>query len=40
VAKGGATLWRARFTGFDEDGAQAACKAVKRAGFNCFAQRH
>jgi D-alanyl-D-alanine carboxypeptidase len=39
VTKGNATFYRARFGGFDEDGAQAACKAVKRAGFNCFAQR-
>lgn len=39
VAKGGTTLWRARFAGFDEPGAQEACKAVKRAGFGCFAQK-
>ena len=39
VTKGGTTLWRARFAGFDEAGAQEACKAVKRAGFGCFAQK-
>lgn len=39
VSKGSSTLYRARFGGFDEDGAQNACKAVKRAGFNCFTQR-
>lgn len=39
VSKGGTTLWRARFAGFDEPGAQEACKAVKRAGFGCFAQK-
>ncbi|MBN8534731.1 MAG: D-alanyl-D-alanine carboxypeptidase [Rhizobiales bacterium] len=39
VTKGGSTLYRARFAGFDADGAQEACKALKRSGFNCFAQR-
>jgi D-alanyl-D-alanine carboxypeptidase len=39
VTKGSATLYRARFAGFDADGAQEACKALKRNGFNCFAQR-
>lgn len=39
VTKGGSTLYRARFAGFDADGAQEACKALKRNGFNCFAQR-
>jgi D-alanyl-D-alanine carboxypeptidase len=38
VAKGGATLFRARFAGFDDaKEADAACKAVKRGGFSCFA---
>ena len=39
VSKGGSTLYRARFAGFDADQAQEACKALKRSGFNCFAQR-
>ncbi len=40
VIKGDTTLYRARFGGFDGDGeAQAACKAAKRAGFNCIAQK-
>ncbi|MGL5446101.1 MAG: serine hydrolase [Rhabdaerophilum sp.] len=39
VTKGSATLYRARFAGFDADEAQEACKALKRNGFNCFAQK-
>lgn len=40
VVKGGATLFRARFAGFDEaDDAQSACKALKRSGFACFATK-
>ncbi len=40
VVKGDTTLFRARFAGFEGDSeAQAACKAVKRAGFNCIAQK-
>jgi len=39
VAKGGSTLWRARFSGFDEDRAQDACKTLKRGGYSCFAAR-
>lgn len=39
VTKGASTLFRARFAGFDADEAQAACKALKRNGFNCFAQK-
>ncbi|MFY8116066.1 MAG: SPOR domain-containing protein, partial [Rhabdaerophilum sp.] len=39
VTKGGTTLYRARFAGFDADEAQAACKTLKRSGFNCFAQK-
>jgi D-alanyl-D-alanine carboxypeptidase len=39
VSKGGTTLWRARFSGFNPDSAQAACKALKRDGFACFATR-
>jgi D-alanyl-D-alanine carboxypeptidase len=38
VAKGGATLFRARFAGFDDaKEAETACKAIKRGGFSCFA---
>ena len=39
VSKGDATLYRARFAGFDSDDAQNACKALKRNGFSCFVQR-
>ena len=40
VVKGAHTLYRARFAGFEDDrDAQAACRAVKRAGFSCIAQK-
>jgi D-alanyl-D-alanine carboxypeptidase len=39
VSKGGSTLYRARFAGFEAEEAQNACKALKRAGFNCIAQK-
>ena len=39
IQKGSETLFRARFAGFDSDGAQAACRSLKRDGFNCFASR-
>ena len=40
VEHGGATLFRARFSGFaEQDTAQDACNALKRTGFNCFATR-
>lgn len=40
VTHGGATLYRARFSGFAEQGAaQDACTALKKNGFNCFATR-
>ena len=40
VVRDGATLYRARFSGFEEaDSAQEACKALKRNGFACFATR-
>lgn len=39
VSKGGATLYRARFAGFEAGSAQDACKALKRAGFGCIAQK-
>jgi D-alanyl-D-alanine carboxypeptidase len=40
VSRDGTTLYRARFSGFDEaDEAQNACKVLKRSGFACFATR-
>lgn len=40
VEKGGATLFRARFAGFeDPKDAQNACAKLKRGGFACFATR-
>lgn len=39
VSKGGSTLYRARFSGFDAEDAQSACKSLKRSGFACFAIR-
>lgn len=40
VTVGGNTLYRARFSGFEESSAaQDACKALKKSGFSCFAAR-
>ena len=40
VEKGGSTLFRARFAGFDDSkDAQNACNKLKRGGFSCFATR-
>ncbi len=39
VSKGGSTLYRARFSGFDEGKAASACKSLKRTGLSCFAVR-
>jgi D-alanyl-D-alanine carboxypeptidase len=40
VQKGDATLWRARFGGFDDaKDATSACAALKKSGFACFVQR-
>ncbi|HVL70491.1 MAG TPA: SPOR domain-containing protein, partial [Beijerinckiaceae bacterium] len=40
TVRGGSTLFRARFSGFQEaEAAQEACRALKRNGFNCFATR-
>lgn len=40
VEKGGSTLFRARFAGFDDSkDAQNACTKLKRGGFSCFATR-
>ena len=38
-SKGGSTLYRARFSGFDEVKAASACKSLQRTGFSCFAVR-
>ncbi len=38
VQKGGTTLYRARFAGFESGSAETACKALKRSGYACFAQ--
>jgi D-alanyl-D-alanine carboxypeptidase len=35
VQKGSATLYRARFAGLDKDGAEAACKYLKRNDVDC-----
>jgi D-alanyl-D-alanine carboxypeptidase len=40
IQKGNETLWRARFAGLEEDSAETACKALKRAGFSCFATKN
>jgi D-alanyl-D-alanine carboxypeptidase len=41
VRSGGNTLYRARFAGLDNAAdAQAACNALKRSGFGCFATRN
>lgn len=40
VERGGSTLFRARFAGFDDNkDAQNACARLKRSGFACFATR-
>ncbi len=40
VERGGSTLWRARFAGFDDQAeADKACRDLKRSGFSCFATR-
>lgn len=40
ISRGGATLYRARFSGFVEaDSAQEACRSLKSRGFSCFATR-
>jgi D-alanyl-D-alanine carboxypeptidase len=40
VSKGGGTIYRARFAGLEESSAEAACKALKTSGFNCFTTRN
>lgn len=39
VTRGNVTLYRARFSGFEPEEARAACKSLKRSGFDCFATR-
>ncbi|MGQ3294644.1 MAG: SPOR domain-containing protein, partial [Shinella sp.] len=40
VNSGNGQLYRARFGGFDnQNGAAAACKALKRKGFACWASQ-
>ena len=36
VLKGGTTYYRARFAGFDQDKAEAACKFLKRNDVECM----
>jgi D-alanyl-D-alanine carboxypeptidase len=40
VDKGGTTLYRARFAGFDKDQAEAACKFLKRESVECVTIRN
>jgi D-alanyl-D-alanine carboxypeptidase len=40
VVKGNATLYRARFAGFDHDRAEAACRYLKRNEFECLALKN
>jgi D-alanyl-D-alanine carboxypeptidase len=40
VTKGRETLYRARFAGLDEDGADAACRHFKRNKIDCFAVKN
>ncbi len=39
VQRGDSTLYRARFAGLEPAEAEAACRALKRSGFACFATR-
>ena len=39
VQKGGTTLYRARFAGFEANSADDACRALKHAGMSCFTMR-
>jgi D-alanyl-D-alanine carboxypeptidase len=40
VTKGSTELYRARFAGFDQDAAEAACKYFKRNEIACMATRN
>ena len=39
VQKGSTTLYRARFSGFDQEKAEAACKLLKRNDVDCLAMK-
>jgi D-alanyl-D-alanine carboxypeptidase len=39
VQKGSTTLYRARFSGFDKEKAEAACKYLKRNDVDCLAMK-
>ena len=39
VDKDGATLWRARFAGFNQTGAKSACEVLQSKNFGCFPVR-
>ena len=36
VSRGNQTIFRARFSGFDEEQAREACKRLTRRGVGCF----
>ena len=40
VTKGSKELYRARFAGFDKDGAEAACQYFKRNDVACMALKN
>ena len=40
VLKGGTTYYRARFAGFDQDKAEAACKFLKRNDVECVTMKN
>lgn len=40
VQKGDTTLYRARFAGLEPASAEAACKSLKKSGFDCFAAKN
>jgi D-alanyl-D-alanine carboxypeptidase len=40
VVRGETTLYRARFAGLDEEGAEAACRYLKRNRFSCLALKN
>ena len=40
VVKGSTELYRARFAGFDRDGAEAACHHFKRNDISCLALKN
>ena len=40
VQKGESTLYRARFAGLEPATAEAACKTLKKSGFDCFTTKN